>query len=74
MILLHGKYEGIYTTERENNIAARVLHFSFAADGHAKPCKHPHTENNPPPSWDNALNNGIGIYKSGLDDARGLAR
>jgi hypothetical protein len=35
MILLQGKYDGIYTTERENNLAARVLYFSFTADGHA---------------------------------------
>jgi hypothetical protein len=46
VILLHVKYEGIYTTERENNGIVRVLHFSFAVDGFAKPCKLPHTENN----------------------------
>jgi hypothetical protein len=33
MILLHGKYEGIYITEREKNCAPGVLYSSFAIDG-----------------------------------------
>jgi hypothetical protein len=56
-MILHGKYEGIYTTERESNLAPQDLHFSFTVDSLAKPCKHPHTKNIHPTSWDNASNN-----------------